>query len=278
MKYRKLLMSAITEFIVLAVVGIVFIVPFIFIFMTAAKDRQEASLFQFSFPTDFQLIQNFWTVIEFGEYRILRALWNSSILTVASIILILLLASGIAYVLQRRNDRMATFVSILMLSGLILPPSVVPTIFLLQQLGLYKTIIGLTLVEVALGLPFAVLIMRAFMASIPREIDEAAIIDGASRLQLFAYIILPLLQPALISITVVTAVAIYNDFTLPLYFLPGEANVTAQLTLFSFVSQSNSQWNLVFTDVLIITIPPLIMYIFFQRQIVAGMTAGAVKG
>jgi raffinose/stachyose/melibiose transport system permease protein len=73
-------------------------------------------------------------------------------------------------------------------------------------------------------------------------------------------------------------VVIYNDFTLPLYFLPGNENVTAQLTLFSFISQFSSRWDLLFANVIIITIPPLIMYIFFQKQIVAGLTSGAVKG
>ena len=80
------------------------------------------------------------------------------------------------------------------------------------------------------------------------------------------------------TVIVTSSVAIYNDFSNPLYFLPGDANVTAQLTLFSFMSQFNSQWNLLFADVIIITIPPLILFMFFQRQIVSGMTSGAVKG
>lgn len=266
------------DVVVFVVVGVVFVVPFVFMVLTASKSKQEASLFEFSWPTELRLLENFQEVLQFADYRMLRALLNSTLLTVGSIVLILLLAGGIAYVLQRRDDRVAAFVSVLMLSGLILPPSVVPTIFVLERIGLDKTLVGLILVEVALGLPFAVLIMRAFMASIPRELDEAAIIDGAGGLHLFARVILPLLRPALITITVITAVAVYNDFTLPLYFLPGEENVTAQLTLFSFISQSNSQWNLVFAAVFIITVPPLIMYIFFQRQIEAGMTSGAVKG
>jgi raffinose/stachyose/melibiose transport system permease protein len=165
-----------------------------------------------------------------------------------------------------------------MLTGLIIPPAVVPTILVLQEIGLYKTLIGLILVMVSIQLPFAVLILRAFIASIPREIDEAAIIDGASPFQLFHRIIFPLLRPAIITIVVVSAVVIYNDFTLPLYFLPGNENVTAQLTLFSFISQFSSRWDLLFANVIIITIPPLIMYIFFQKQIVAGLTSGAVKG
>ena len=165
-----------------------------------------------------------------------------------------------------------------MLAGLIIPPAVVPTIFLLQWLHLYKTLFGLIMVEVAFTMPFATLIFRAFMASIPAEIDEAAIIDGASPLRVFFSVILPLLRPAIVTVIVVPSVAIYNDFTGPLYFLPGSQNVTAQLTLYSFMSQFSSQWNLLFADVVVITIPPLIMFMFFQRQIVSGLTAGAIKG
>ena len=80
------------------------------------------------------------------------------------------------------------------------------------------------------------------------------------------------------TVIVVSSVGIYNDFTGPLYFLPGAQNVTVQLTLYSFISQFSSQWNLLFADVVIITIPPLIMFMFFQRQIIAGMTGGAIKG
>ena len=159
----------------------------------------------------------------------------------------------------------------------IIPPAVVPTIFLLQWLNVYKTLFGLIMVEVAFTVPFATLILRAFVGSI-REIDEAAIIDGASPLRLFFSVIFPLLRPAIVTVIVVTSVAIYNDFANPLYFLPGEQNVTAQLTLYSFTSQFINQWNLLFADVIIITIIPLVMFLFFQRQIVAGMAAGAVKG
>ena len=134
------------------------------------------------------------------------------------------------------------------------------------------------MIEVAFTMPFAPLLFRAFMASIPREIDEAAIMDGASPLRVFFYVILPLLQPAIITVIVTSSVGIYNDFVGPLYFLPGSENVTAQLTLFSFLSQFSSQWNLLFADVIVVTIPPLIMFIFFQRQLVSGLTGGAVKG
>ena len=266
------------EALVLIVIGIVFVVPFIFIVLTAAKTRQEAALLQFSMPSSFNLLDNFREVMTFGNGRMARALWNSTLLTVASVTLIVLFSSLTAYVLQRRTDRFSSIVSAVLLAGLIIPPAVVPTIFLLQWLNVYKTLFGLIMVEVAFTVPFATLILRAFVGSIPREIDEAAIIDGASPLRLFFSVIFPLLRPAIVTVIVVTSVAIYNDFANPLYFLPGEQNVTAQLTLYSFTSQFINQWNLLFADVIIITIIPLVMFIFFQRQIVAGMAAGAVKG
>jgi raffinose/stachyose/melibiose transport system permease protein len=262
----------------LIVVCFVFVIPFIFILLTAAKNSAEAGLFQFNWPTRFQLFENIRDVMTFGNGRMLLALWNSTIITIASITLIVIFAALVAFVLQRRQDRVSSVVNSFMLAGLIIPPAVVPTIFLLQWIGIYKTLFGLIMVEVAFTLPFSILIFRAFMASIPGELDEAAIIDGASPLQVFFSIILPLLKPAIITVIVTSSVGIYNDFTGPLYFLPGAQNVTVQLTLFSFMSQFASQWNLLFADVVIITIPPLIMFIFFQRQIVSGMTAGAIKG
>jgi raffinose/stachyose/melibiose transport system permease protein len=278
MRVRKFIASSWIDAVALVVFGIVFVVPFVFILLTAAKTRQEADLFQFSWPSQFRLFENLRDVMLFGDGRMRLALWNSTLLTVGSVTLIVLLSALVAFVMQRRQDRLASVVSSVMLAGLIIPPAVVPTIFLLQWVHLYKTLLGLIVVEVAFTMPFATLIFRAFMGSIPSEIDESAIMDGASPLRVFFSIILPLLQPAVITVIVVSAVGIYNDFTGPLYFLPGSENVTAQLTLFGFISQFSSQWNLLFADVVVITIPPLIMFMFFQRQIVAGMTAGAIKG
>jgi len=262
----------------LIIIGTIFLVPFTFIILTASKTGAEAALFKFSWPSQFQLFENIREVLTFGNNRMFRAMWNSTLLTVFSVIVLVLLSALVAYVMQRRFDRVASIASAIMLAGLIIPPAVVPTIFLLQWLGIYKTIFSLILIEVAIQMPFAILVFRAFMASIPRELDEAATIDGASPLQIFFQVILPLLRPAIVTVIVITAVTVYNDFTLPLYFLPGSDNVTVQLTLYSFISQFSSQWHLLFADVIVITIPPLIMFIFFQKQIVSGLTAGAIKG
>ena len=262
----------------LGVAFVVFVVPFTFIILTSAKDRADASGLDFTWPLHWQLWENVVAVIEARDFVMFRALANSMILTVGSVALIVVLSALVAYVLARRQDRSGRLMGTLMLAGLIIPPSVVPTIFVLQALGLFKTLIGLILIEVAFTMPFAVLVMRAFVGSIPRDIDEAAVLDGASPLSLFFRVIFPLLRPAIITVTVVASVTIYNDFVNPLYFLPGNGNETAQLTLFNFQSQFNTQWNLLFADVLIITIPPLIVFIFFQRQLASGLTAGAVRG
>lgn len=277
-KVWKLIKGYWGDAIILIFVGIFFIVPFVFIFLIGSKNPQEAGLFEFTWPSEFLFWDNLVGVIQANNFQMLLALKNSIILTVGSVTLIVLFSAFVAYVMQRRNDRLASFVNAVMFAGLVLPPAVVPTIFWMQTLGIYKTIMSLIFIEVALALPFSTLILRAFIGTIPREIDEAAIIDGASPLRLFFSVIVPLLRPAIVTIIVTSSVAIYNDFSNPLYFLPGAKNVTAQMTLFSFMSQYNSQWNMVFADVILITIPPLILFMFFQRQIVAGMTSGAVKG
>ena len=277
MKALKILRNSWLDVIALIVIGILYVVPFIFIFLTAAKTSAEAGLFQFTLPSQFQLFENIRDVLAFGDNRMYRAFWNSIVLTVGSVTLIVFLSALVAFVMQRRNDRIASVAHAFVLSGLIIPPAVVPTIFLLQRLGIYKTLPSLIFVEVAFLIPFAILVFRAFMATIPREIDEAAIVDGASPLQVFFQIILPLLWPAIVTVIVLTSVIVYNDFALPIYFLPGKENITVQVTLFGFMSQFGSQWNLMFAAVLIIMIPPLILFIFFQRQIVSGLTTGAIR-
>ena len=277
MKALRILRKSWLDVVALIVVGILYVVPFMFIFLTAAKPQAEAGLFQFTWPSQFQLFENIREVLAFGDNRMYRAFWNSIVLTVGSVSLIAFLSAFVAFVMQRRNDRTAAVANAFVLSGLIIPPALVPTIFLLQKLGIYKTIPGLVFVEVAFLIPFAILVFRAFMATIPREIDEAAIVDGASPLQIFFRIILPLLWPAIVTVIVLTSVIVYSDFTLPTYFLPGKENITVQVTLFGFMSQFGSQWNLMFAAVLIITIPPLILFLFFQRQIVSGLTSGAIR-
>ncbi|HET7476702.1 MAG TPA: carbohydrate ABC transporter permease [Dermatophilaceae bacterium] len=266
------------EILALAVALVVFVIPFIFIGLTAVKDQFQSLELTFSWPTSWNLWANVQEVFATRDNLLLTAFKNSFVLTVVAIAILIVLCSMAAFVLQRRPGKVANVVNGLILAGLIIPPAVVPTIWVLQGLGIYKTLPGLILVEVAFNMSFVLLLYRAFIAAIPRELDEAAIIDGCSPFTLFFRVIFPLLQPVTITVILTTSVAIFNDFVNPLYFLPGDENATVQLTLFSFLSQFNTSYNLLFMNIAIITIPPLILFIFFNRKIVSGMTAGAVKG
>jgi raffinose/stachyose/melibiose transport system permease protein len=257
---------------------VVFLVPFAYIILTALKDARQAATRNFDMPIKWQFWENFVAVLQTRDYMLVTAFINSMILTVASVTLLVILGAMVGFVLQRRPSRWTGIVNFFVLAGLIIPPAVVPTIWVLQGLTLFKTMHGMILIEVAYGLSFSILLFRSFIATVPRELDEAAIIDGAGPMRLFFSVVLPLLRPVVVTVIVVQSVAIFNDFTNPLYYLPGKENVTVQLTLFNFQSQFNTQFNLLFMNILLITIPPLIVYIFFNRQIVAGLTAGAVKG
>jgi raffinose/stachyose/melibiose transport system permease protein len=266
------------DLLALAVVIVVFVIPFAFVFVTAMKTRKEAAFLQLSWPSDWNGIENFKEVWGARDNILLTAYKNSLFITVVSVAGLVVVSSMVGYVLQRRNDRIAKVATACLLAGLIVPPAVVPTIYVLQQVNLFKSPWGLVLIEIAYLLPFSVLLFRAFVGTIPIELDEAAMIDGCSGLRLFWKVIFPLLRPVVITVIVTSSVIIYNDFQNPLYFLPGNDNTTVQLTLYNFQGQFSTQWNLLFMDVLLITIPPLIMFMFFNRKIVSGLTAGAIKG
>lgn len=259
--------------------ALIFLVPFAFMVVTSFKNVQEASFLDFAWPREqFVFWENVVAVFQTNDYMLITAFINSAILTVASVALMVVFAAMIGWVVARRASRWNGVINLLVLAGLIVPPAVVPTIWVLQGLGLFKTMPGLILIEVAFGMSFCILLFRAFVSTIPRELDEAAVLDGAGPLRLFFQVAFPLLRSVIVTVIVVQAVTVFNDFANPLYFLPGAENATVQLTLFNFQSQYATSWNLLFTNILLITIPPLIMYIFFNRQIVAGLTAGAIKG
>jgi raffinose/stachyose/melibiose transport system permease protein len=257
---------------------VVFLVPFVFVILQAAKTPEDASTLAFSWPVKWQFLQNLGAVLASNDGLIWRAFLNSATLTVGSVTIMVVLAAMAGYVLARKKSRWNPAVNFFVLAGLIVPPAVVPTIWVLQGLGLFKTMPGMILIEATFGLSFSILLFRAFVGNIPRELDEAAVLDGAGPVRLFFRVVLPLLRPVVVTVIVVQSVFVFNDFAGPLYFLPGDENATVQLTLYTFQGQNLSFYNLLFMDILLITIPPLVAYIFFNRQIVAGLTSGAVKG
>jgi len=275
---KKILRKYWLDFVAIPVGLFIFAAPFILIFLTATKNSKESFQFNFQLGEKFLLWKNINTVLGTNDGVVIRAFINSTILTVVSVMLIVFVSSMAAFVFARRPGKFTTFANIMVLAGLVVPPAVVPTIWVLQRLHLFKTMQGLIFIEVAYSAAFSILIYKGFIASIPKEIDEAAAMDGCTGFALYRRIIFPLLMPVNVTIIVTTSVAIFNDFTNPLYFLPGNDNATVQLTLFYFQSAYLTQYNLLFTDILLITIPPLIVFIIFNKKIVSGLTAGSVKG
>ena len=256
----------------------IFLLPFYFLIVNAGKNSEDSFRLSLGLPSDWQLIENFKTVLMDNEWELLRATKNSFIMTVFSVFFLVIIAGMTGFILHRKRDRISKVASVLILTALVVPPAIVPTIWVLQRLGIYKTMHGMIMIQVAYGLAFAVLIFRNFIGTIPKEIDEAAIIDGCTGWSLYFRIIFPLLRPVTIAVGIIATAAIFNDFTNPLYYLPGAENVTLQQTLFNYVSRYLTRYNLLFTDILYITIFPLLAFILFNKKIIAGMTAGAIKG
>ncbi|HUX41792.1 MAG TPA: carbohydrate ABC transporter permease [Rectinemataceae bacterium] len=225
------------EFLAVAAALAIFVGPLLFILFTAGKNSQEAAAMNLSLPAHPQYWKNIVAVVQASNYMLVRAFVNSLILTVSSMAILVFVSSMAGFVMERRRGKFIAPAHFLILVGLMLPPSVITTIWVLQGLALYKTLAGLILVEVALGFPFAVLLYRAFMVTVPRELDEAALMEGASSGQLFFRIIFPLLQPVSATVIVLSSVNVFNDFVNPLYFLPGAKNATIQLTLYNFLSR-----------------------------------------
>ncbi len=256
---------------------IIFGIPFVFILLNSLKDRLESNRLAMSLPTVFHF-ENYLTVLENNNYQLVTAFKNSIIMTIGAVIVLIITGSMAGYVLQRRKDRITKFLSKLVLIGLMIPTAILPTIWVLQKLGIYKTMFSIILLQTALNISFTIMLYQNFMETIPVELEEAGFMDGASTMKLFAYIIFPLLKPVTATVVIINAISVFNDFTTPLYFFPGSENATVQLTLYNYIGQFANSYNLLFADVIVIVIPMLILFLIFNNRIVDGMTAGSVKG
>lgn len=254
-----------------------FIVPFYFMFVNSIKSSAEANKLSIAWPSELHF-ENYIQVLVKNNFQLLTAFKNSTILAICSVIGLIICSSMAGYVIQRRHDKPTRAIQWLIMLGLMIPAAILPTISLLQKMHLYKTMFGMVMIEIALQLPFTIMLYRGYMASIPIELEEAACIDGCGNARIFFDIILPLLKPIHATVLILDAVTIFNDFTNPLYFLPGAKNATVQLTLYNYKGQFSSDYNLLFADVILITLPMLVLFLLFNKKIVAGMVAGSVKG
>uniref|UniRef100_N2AHR3 ABC transmembrane type-1 domain-containing protein n=1 Tax=Eubacterium plexicaudatum ASF492 TaxID=1235802 RepID=N2AHR3_9FIRM len=276
MKKQKTLIL-IGDVIGVLVTGIIFLVPFYFMFVQSIKSKAEANELSIRWPSEIHF-ENYLEVFKHANYQLVTAFKNSAILALFTVVGLLVTAAMAAYVIQRRHDRLMNVIQALVMVGLMIPAAILPTIHMLQSLHIYKTMFSMVMIEIALQTPFAIMLYRGYMASIPRELEEAARIDGCSVWQIFWKIIFPLLKPIQASLIILVGVQTFNDFTNPLYFLPGSENTTVQLTLYNYKGQLANSYNLLFADIIVITVPMLILFLIFNKKIVDGMVAGSVKG
>ena len=274
---RKKINVLIAEMIGWLVAFLIFILPFLFVLFNSLKDKKEANKMILSFPSTVHF-ENYLEVLKNNDYEVVRAFFNSSLITIFAVLILIIGCSMTGYVLQRRKTRVTWFAGKLLVFGLMVPVAVLPTLRLLQSLHIYKTMFSMVMIEAAINIPFTVMLYKGFMDTIPVTMEEAAWIDGCTSGKLFWSIIMPLLKPVTATVVILNAVTIFNDFTNPLYFYPGKEHVTVQLTIYNFIAQFTSSYNYLFADVIIITIPMLIIFLFFNKQIIAGMVSGAVKG
>jgi raffinose/stachyose/melibiose transport system permease protein len=203
---------------------------------------------------------------------------NSLLVTSFSTTLILLSSALLGFVLTRRASRTSRLMLSLITLGLVAPFTALPTILLLKVLGIFGTHWALIAVYTAMFLPFTTMMMSAFVKTLPEELDQAAIVDGANGPTLFYRVILPLLQAPLVTAFLLNAMWVWNDFMLPLYLLNSAEKWTLPLSVFSFFGKYNHSWQLISANMVIVSAPVTILYLFGQRFIISGMTAGAVKG
>jgi raffinose/stachyose/melibiose transport system permease protein len=192
--------------------------------------------------------------------------------------IVLLLGSMAAWVLARRASRTFAVIYAAAISGIVLPPAVVTIVLLLRQLGLAGTAVGMIGVYSGIYLSTVIFFVTGFVRTIPIELEEAARIDGAGPLTVFARIILPLLRPVLATATILICLYVWNDVFYAFFVLGGRMD-TLPLNLFQVASAGLylNNWHLIFVYVLMMSLPLLVVFVLAQRKIIAGITSGAVK-
>ncbi len=262
---------------VLAATSLMMVLPLAWLVMSSMKTNTEIFNSPWQPPAAWRL-GNFvraWHEADLGTYAI-----NSVIVTFVSVTVILLLASMAAYAFARLEFRGRDVIFAVFLIGLIIPIQgvLVPLFMLLKNIGLLYTRTGLILSYVAWGLPLAVYVMRAFFLSLPRDLEDAARIDGCGLFGIYWRILLPIAKPAIATVAVFSALGVWNELLLVQLFINDEAMMTLPRGLLAFKERYHIDYGMTFAAITIIALPMIALYAFFQRWFIDGLTAGAVKG
>ena len=275
MKVKKTIL-AIVRNLIAWIFSAICLIPLLLILFNSLKDKKAASKMNLHLPDLPIQWSNFIKVIEKG--KLAASFFNSLIYSAGSVILCVLFAALAAYVLSRNQTKLNKFLYMFIVLGITLPINYVALTRVLQFLHLNNTAVGIILLYTGTQLPFMTFLIHGFVAKVPVELDEAAVIDGCGPVHLFFLIVFPMLKPAIATSTVLTFLNTWNEFVSPLYFLNRTEQWPMTLSVYNFFGMYFKDWNLVCADILLTSLPVLIVYLLGQKYIVSGMTAGAVKG
>lgn len=205
---------------------------------------------------------------------------NSMIVTCVALLFILLLGAMAAHALSEYRFPGGPFIGIYLIIGIMVPIRLgtVALLELIVDLGLANTLTALILVYTAQGLPIAIFIFTEFLRSVSREIKDSARIDGLSEYRIFFEVVIPLVRPVIATVAVFSMIPIWNDLWFPLILSPGESTRTVTLGVQQFIGQYTVNWGAVLAALSVAILPVLVMYVIFSKQLIRGITAGAVKG
>ncbi|OQY34765.1 MAG: hypothetical protein B6241_03540 [Spirochaetaceae bacterium 4572_59] len=271
---KNIINSAI--YLLLMLGALIIIYPIFLMILNSLKSNTDFMRSVFSFPEKL-VFENY--PIAWKQGGFFRSLINSLFLTTISVIILLSFGSLAAYPISRKDIPGKTLIYILFLSGLMIPAQVIaiPLFILERNLMLLNTFTGLIFVYIATQLPIAIFILVGFMAAIPKELEEAATIDGCSNFISFSRIIFPMLKPAIATVTILTSLNIWNDFFIPLILLSSQKKMTVNLRLHAFQGYHRVDYTTLFAFIASMIIPIIILFIIMQKNIMKGMTEGAVK-
>ncbi|HNB50396.1 MAG TPA: carbohydrate ABC transporter permease [Anaerolineales bacterium] len=256
-------------------ISLIMFVPIYLLFVNSLKDGVQARAMGIELPTGLHL-ENYLTVVEQGKLGI--AFVNSMLYATGATLLVVVFSTSAAFVLSRNRSRRNRFLYFFLAIGIAMPINYVTLTKVMQTTQLINTVAGIILLYAATKIPFAVFLIYAFVESIPREIDEAAIMDGCSPFRLFFAVIFPLLTPAWVTTAILSFLDFWSEFILPLYFLQSSTKWPMTLAVYNFFGMFEANWNLVSADIVLTILPVIVVYLIGQRYIVSGMTTGAVKG
>jgi len=267
-------------YIILGVWTFLVIYPLFWTLFSSLKDNQQFFLGKpWDFPKLPLIWENFMNV--WTNYHISSYFMNSLFVTILSTALALLLAATTSYVIARFDFKLKGFVYTLYISAMMVPliMGLIPLFFLLDTLQLDNTLSGLVLVYAAYQLPFSIFVLVGFFKTLPKEVQEAAYIDGSSYSGTFFRIMMPLAKPGLVSISIMNFLNIWNEYIYGVVLInePTKYTLPVGIAVMQAEMQYKTEWGPLFAALLISMIPVMIVYFLFQRQISGGITAGAVK-